>query len=552
MNLDNKILHYLYMGYCRSFHKKFFRTTLSVQEQQEQVLMGIIKENSQTVFGKKMGFNNIKNIRDFQRQVTIHEYEDFQPYIDRIRGGEQNVLTREKVVRLVPSSGTSSASKLIPFNRSLQKDFSRAINIWLYDLYFHIPGLRTGKSFWIISPVNEGEEEEDKMPVEFAKDSSYFGKVGQYFLNQMMVLPDFISEVRDMDNYYYLLSWFLLKEAKLTLISLWNPSLFTIILEKILLHKGQLLDDISKGKLSTPRSLSSTLEKKISRYLKTDEERVEYLKRILEGGNDIYNINWVEVWPHLSLISCWTDSWAEKPFKGLKKLFPEVRFQGKGLLMTEGVVSIPLFDSEAEVSKTVLASSVHFFEFIDRQTGKVLLAHELQVGNEYEVVMTTSGGLYRYRTHDIIRFDGLFKGHPHISFIGKADVVSDIMGEKLHVSHVSRVLTKLGEQNGWEELICFLAPSISTDGVNYILFLEKNGDLETKEKERIIEHLDMALQENFHYKNCRNLSQLKKPGLLLMDESAIKKYNEQKFGGQQMSTGKSLFLEKSTEWAKLL
>jgi hypothetical protein len=42
-----------------------------------------------------------------------------------------------------------------------------------------------------------------------------------------------------------------------------------------------------------------------------------------------------------------------------------------------------------------LAVRSHFFEFVSAD-GKVRLAHELSDGAEYSVLLTTSGGLWRY------------------------------------------------------------------------------------------------------------------------------------------------------------
>jgi len=42
-------------------------------------------------------------------------------------------LTEEPVLLLEPTSGSTSAKKLIPYTRGLQREFSSAIGKWLWD-----------------------------------------------------------------------------------------------------------------------------------------------------------------------------------------------------------------------------------------------------------------------------------------------------------------------------------------------------------------------------------------------------------------------------------
>ena len=55
-----------------------------------------------------------------------------------------------------------------------------------------------------------------------------------------------------------------------------------------------------------------------------------------------------------------------------------------------------------------------------------VLAHELELNKQYEVVLTTSGGLYRYKLRDIIEVMGFDEGVPLFRFVGKAGYISDL------------------------------------------------------------------------------------------------------------------------------
>ena len=69
-----------------------------------------------------------------------------------------------------------------------------------------------------------------------------------------------------------------------------------------------------------------------------------------------------KTWPHLRVISCWADANAAAPAAALAKKFPHVTIQPKGLLSTEGCVTIP-YDGA-----NVLAYRSHFYEFRDGET----------------------------------------------------------------------------------------------------------------------------------------------------------------------------------------
>src|SRR3989338_7556189 len=86
----------------------FISATKDPMKTQEKLLLKIINKNKNTVFGKGHNFSSIKTIEDYRRNVPAMDYEGFRPYIERIKNGEQNVLTRDKVVFFSTTSGTTS------------------------------------------------------------------------------------------------------------------------------------------------------------------------------------------------------------------------------------------------------------------------------------------------------------------------------------------------------------------------------------------------------------------------------------------------------------
>ena len=67
-----------------------------------------------TSFAKDHSFEEIKNHKDFVKRVPVRSYEEFKPYIERVKLGETNVLWPGKPIYFAKTSGTTSGSKYIP------------------------------------------------------------------------------------------------------------------------------------------------------------------------------------------------------------------------------------------------------------------------------------------------------------------------------------------------------------------------------------------------------------------------------------------------------
>ena len=90
---------------------------------QEAVLFLQLLKAKDTVYGREFGFKDINSISDFQRQVPIVSYEDFEPYIERARQGEKDVIWQGSIRWFAKSSGTTNAkSKFIPITEESLND----------------------------------------------------------------------------------------------------------------------------------------------------------------------------------------------------------------------------------------------------------------------------------------------------------------------------------------------------------------------------------------------------------------------------------------------
>jgi hypothetical protein len=176
-----------------------------------------------------------------------------------------------------------------------------------------------------------------------------------------------------------------------------------------------------------------------------------------------------------------------------------VEVQGKGLLATEGVVSIPFFDAPWPV----LAVTSHYLELLDPRDLRSVPVHEADIGGTYEVALTTSGGLHRYRLRDLVRVEGFHHRTPMISFQGRADRACDLTGEKLTPALVERAIADALHDTGIEAPFAMLAPSLAPLP-HYRLFVEGSAG----DAARLASALDERLNGAHHYALCRALGQL--------------------------------------------
>ena len=172
------------------------------------------------------------------------------------------------------------------------------------------------------------------------------------------------------------------------------------------------------------------LEKKFWKNFKTlNKKRREEVRKYIETKE------YYKIWKNLRLISCWGDSNSTEYLKKIKEIFPNTVIQEKGLLATEGFISFP--DTEENLSKLSIYS--HFFEFLSLDNNRIYNASEIEINKRYELILTTSGGLYRYCIGDIIKVTSIKNKVPYIKFIGRRGAISDLFGEKLEENFFKKI-----------------------------------------------------------------------------------------------------------------
>ena len=519
-------------GFRRGAHL-FHSALADPEEAQRRLLFDLLSQNRACEFGRQYGFESIRSVREYQHRVPVATYEELAPWIERTKSGEREVLTSEPVLAFEKSSGSASAAKYIPYTQTLRGQFQSALAPWISDMHHEFPRVSRGCAYWVVTPLSrEREVTEAGIPVGFESDTEYFGSMQQWILGKTMAVPPELARVPELDDCIYLTLRFLLQAHALAFISVWSPSFLLILLDCLQQNGERLVRDLLKGEAD----VASGISPKISGLLVRDARQARNLQAMWHRGR----IEPLGLWPQLALISCWT-SGASAPMKPeLEQRFPGVSIQGKGLLATEGVVSIPI----EEYGAPVAAITSHFLEFLDEDSGECGLLAELKEGREYSVVLTTGGGLWRYRLGDRVRVVGFAKKTPLLEFVGKEDCVSDLRGEKLNALFVANALSE------FECCRCasfaMLAPSIAGTP-HYSLFLESGCW-----RPDLCVRLDQKLQANPHYAYCRRIGQLGEVRIFRIDHDARQSYVTHCAAlGQRAGNVKMTALDKRSGWERV-
>src|SRR5690606_41416923 len=84
---------------------------------QQNVFSQLIKSAQHTAFGKDHHFDKIASYEDFVNYVPVRDYEEINPYIERVVKGESDVLSNGKPLYFAKTSATTSGAKYIPITK---------------------------------------------------------------------------------------------------------------------------------------------------------------------------------------------------------------------------------------------------------------------------------------------------------------------------------------------------------------------------------------------------------------------------------------------------
>ena len=523
--------------------KPFLRAVEDPREAQSRLLETIVGRNRDTEYGRKHGFREVKDLASYQRSVPIVHYEDIRDSIDRMTRGEENVLTAETPVMFSQTSGTTGKAKFIPVTPTCQRQ--GGTSTWLYFARNDHPEMFAGKVITVVSPAVEGHTESG---IPYGSTSGMIIRELPKVVQHTYAVPYEVYEIDDYTGEYYALLRFGMAES-VSFLGSANPSSILMLAEMGDRLAESLIRDIHDGKLGDEFDIRASLREVLAPQLRADPERAKQLDgfRKARGGKLLP----ADYWPQLALIGCWkggtVSSYIER--------FPEwydpdgrgmVPVRDMGYLASEARMSVPVSDNGAG---GVLTVHLNLFELVpveevedkpdNPEQWKILGVHEVEVGKEYHVIITTTGGLYRYDINDVIEVVDRWHNTPVVVFRRKGRGMSNLTGEKISVNHLIEAVEKAAEANGVKAAHFKAEPDGGES--RYVFKVEFEQSPSEDVARRFLGAVDDALGEcNMEWKSKRDSRRLKDPVLQVMKSGWYERGKE-----KLVADGKRLFQSKT-------
>jgi hypothetical protein len=441
---------------------------------QLRLLRRILCDNAACEFGRAHGFDRIDSLADFRERVPIRRYDEIRPWIEATAEGACAVLTAAPVVAFEETGGSVGGAKLIPYTAAALCAFRAAVLPWLADLARRRPAAVAGRAYVAVSPATRPPRATaGGVPIGLSSEGTYLGDDLAPAVAAISAVPGGVSCLRDVPTWRFATLLHLLAAEDLSFVSVWSPTFLVGLVDALPALAADLVKALHDGTSAAGSTAPNPAR-----------------ARLVETALARSPIDCGSIWPRLDTISAWADGSSRSYAQRLAEMFPHAHVQPKGLLATEGAVTIPRGDERVPALTSAL------IELID-EDGIPHLCDELVVGATYRVVLTTPGGLYRYDLGDRVRCDRIVAGLPSLAFVGRADVTSDLVGEKLTEEFVAAVLSAL------DRPACLVARAAAKPFYALLVQSPAAGSLAA-----MAEQLDRRLCGNPQYAYARAIGQL--------------------------------------------
>ncbi|NUQ61197.1 MAG: GH3 auxin-responsive promoter family protein, partial [Pirellulales bacterium] len=126
------ITRWIYLK-ARSLQVRHFLTAAARgREIQQRVLLDKIHRHADSDFGRQHGFAEVRSVQDFRRRMPITSYDDYRPYVERLKRGDLRAMfgPGTRLLMFALTSGTTSEAKFIPVTQEFFNEYRKGWNLW--------------------------------------------------------------------------------------------------------------------------------------------------------------------------------------------------------------------------------------------------------------------------------------------------------------------------------------------------------------------------------------------------------------------------------------
>ncbi len=501
-------------------------------ETQQKTLETIMKKNKDCELGKKYDFANIHTLKDFQDKVPLSTFEDYLPLINRmIDNNEENIITGSKVIRYCSSSGSVGIPKLQPkTGRDLfnMQSMGFAATPACAAKYFREQGIskklpaQRGPLLLSLNghPLKNGMRCNGAGQVPF----TYLLPLIPFFSTTPMDIL-FPEDEENTDMSYFQLR-FALVDRKVTYLGSMVITLMLTMFEYLEANWEMICNDIEKGTIDPSVRCPESLRKKYEK-IKPNPKRAAELRAEFEKGFDTDIPIAKRIWPKVcwgyGMISSTLSVYVEK----LNRYMGDMPMHNMGYAASEGYMAMPV---TLNANDYVLLPRSIIYEFlpVDAPDGtRPLFMNELEVGKDYEIIVTNFSGLYRYRILDIVKVTGMYNNTPKIEFLYRSNMGVNVTNEKTTTQMLDYVANCIQKEFN----ISFRGYSYYGDNdeagalPRYMFLCDTDSDIPTVRKKELEEFIDKCFREcNEKYDKYRRWGMLREPLVAQLEKGAYDAY----------------------------
>ncbi|KAG1342035.1 Indole-3-acetic acid-amido synthetase GH3.3 [Cocos nucifera] len=427
--------------------------TANADAVQKKVLAEILRRNAETEYLQRYNLCGATDRATFKAKIPMVTYEDLQPEIQRIANGDRSpILSAYPISEFLTSSGTSAGErKLMP---TIKEELDR--RQLLYSLLtpvmnLYVPGLDKGKALYFYFVKSETRTPGGLLarPVLTSYYKSEHFKSRPYDPYNVITSPTPAILCSDsfQSMYVQMLCGLLHRLQVLRVGAVFASGLLRAI-RFLQLHWEELARDIAAGSLSS-KITDPSVRDPVADVLKPDTELAEFIRAECSTGEWAGIVT--RMWPNTKYLDVIVTG-------AMAQYIPTLKYYSGGLPMactmyasSECYFGLNLrpMCKPSEVSYTIMPNMA-YFEFLPLAGGAcrgeelVDLAH-VEVGKEYELVITTYAGLYRYRVGDILRVTGFHNAAPQFRFVRRKNVLLSIESDKTDEAELQKAVERASE-----------------------------------------------------------------------------------------------------------
>jgi hypothetical protein len=458
-------------AHCRRVLKRLNAALEDADQVQSRVLHEHIRRNANSAYGREFGFNQIKTLQDFRRQVPLQTYEDIRPYVDRLRKGEFDAMFGEgqRVLMFALTSGTANQPKYIPVTDRFLHDVKAGWNAFGIKALLDHPGNFLKPILQITSRMDESRTEAG---IPCGAITGLMAATQKKLVRKYYITPPDIAHIENPHARYYTIMRLAVALRDVAFSVTANPATQLRLARTADRHANELIQDVHDGTLTSSIDLPDDVRATLQSRLVPDPVRAKELSRHRDKRGALLPRDYWQ----LGYLCNWTGGTLGLFLQDFEHYFGDVPIRDIGLIASEGRMTIPMNDGTPAGTLDVTSA---FYEFIpadqiDAQQPDCVLSGELTPGDEYFMVLTNAAGLYRYNIGDRVRVHGYDRRAPILEFLSKGAHTSSLTGEKLTEHQVTAAMPAAAQRCGVRLSNYVFAPRFSSPPY-YVLHLESAG-----------------------------------------------------------------------------